>query len=492
MKLTQLLPLFLSLVAVHAATLNVTTTADDIANAGSLRATIAAAANGDTVAITATGTITLTNGEITISGKNLNITGPGANILTITTNATTRALKIINAQCTISGITFANCKGLSGDVDTGGAIAVDNFTAGGGANVTTINDCAFTNNQSGWGGAVDVFNGGLVMNRCSLSGNSATGAAFGTNGGGGALSLGPTVASTITNCTFSGNTQNGAAAGQPGGGAIYNYGVDVSNPAMVTVEHCTFVGNVDAASAAGAIKGNYTASYHTAAKLKNCLLVNNQAPASVLKNFSANPTGSLAISFASLGGNVTDEATTSAQFMPAGSDKASNATIANSISPTLALNGGATLTHAITRGSPAQRSGLSSTTTTDQRGAPRHVNADAGAFELIEPEIRVSVAATPVAEGGVISIGSTPLDTPASKTVTITNTQTSTFASGPLTLGNVSTPAGFSIIGFPAAPIANGQSATFNVTLPAANTGLVNAALTFTGNDSFNPNAAIE
>ena len=92
----------------------------------------------------------------------------------------------MNAQCTISGLTFNNCKGLPGDVDTGGAIAVDNFSSGGGANVTTINDCAFTNNQSGWGGAVDVFNGGLAMSRCTFTGNTCTGLAFGTNGGGGA------------------------------------------------------------------------------------------------------------------------------------------------------------------------------------------------------------------------------------------------------------------------------------------------------------------
>ena len=35
---------------------------------------------------------------------------------------------------------------------------------------------------------------------------------------GGAWSLGPTVASAITNCTFSANTQNGAATGQRGDG----------------------------------------------------------------------------------------------------------------------------------------------------------------------------------------------------------------------------------------------------------------------------------
>ena len=485
MKLTHLLPFLVTVAAAHAATLTVTTTTD--AGVGSLRAQIAAAAGGDTVSITTTGTITLTTGAISIAGKNLIIAGPGASSLTVTTGATTRALSIVNAACTISGITFNNCKGLVGDVDTGGAIAVDNFTSGGLSNVTTINDCNFTNNQSGWGGAVDIFNGGLVMNRCTFSRNSCNGVAFGTNGGGGALSIGPTVASMITNCTFSGNSQNGAATGQPGGGAVYNYGAVVSNPPQITVEHCTFVGNVDAAAAAGAIRGNYTSSYHTWANLRNCLLVNNQAPAAVLRNFAGNPTGLLTASYASLGGNVTDEATTSAQFMPSGSDKPGNATVAATVSPSLALNGSAIATHAITRGSPAQRSGLASTITTDQRGAPRHANADAGAFELIEPEISVTVSAAPVVENGTLAFGTTPVGTPVARTVTITNTQTSSFASGPLTLGGVTAPAGFSVSGFPASPLANGQSATFNLTLPAADTGAIGAPLTFTGNDSYNP-----
>ncbi len=481
MKLTQILPLFLSLAAAQAATLNVTTTTDS--GAGSLRAQIAAAANGDTVAITATGTIALTTGEIPIVGKNLVISGPGATSLTITTNATTRALKIVNAQCTISGLTFNNCKGLPGDVDTGGAIAVDNFSAGGRANVTTINDCSFSSNTSGWGGAVDVFNGGLAIARCTFTSNTCTGLAFGTMGGGGALSLGPTVASTITNCTFSGNMQNGAATGQPGGGAIYNYGAGFANPPTVTAEHCSFVGNVDAAGAAGAIRGNYTASFHSAAKLKNCLLVTNQAPATTLKNFAGNPTGPLTASYTSLGGNMTDEGATSALFMSASADKISNAAVASSISSTPAPNGGVTATHAITRGSPAQRAGQTSTAATDQRGALRHGTPDAGAFELIEPELVISGGAT-------IAFGSTPFDAPVVKTITITNSQTSPFATGLLTLGNVTTPAGYSIDRFPTGPLASGQSATFNITLSATNTGLFNAPLTFTGNDAFDPTLA--
>jgi hypothetical protein len=485
MKTALLIPLLMAFAAaaLHAATLTVSSTADS--GAGSLRAQIAAAATGDTVSIPA-GTITLTTGEIAITGKSLTISGPGANVLTITTNATTRALKIVNAQCSISGITFNNCKGLPGDVDTGGAIAVDNFSSGGVSNVTTISDCAFTNNQSGWGGALDIFNGGLVMNRCTFSGNTCNGMAFGTTGGGGAVSIGASVASTITNCTFTANSQNGAATGQPGGGAIYNYGVTPASPPAVTLEHCTFVGNVDASGVAGAIKGNYTGSYHTYANLRNCLLANNQAPAAALKNFAGNATGLLTTTYASLGGNVTDEQSTSAQFMALNKDKMSVSTLSTTIAASLALNGGTTPTLAISRGSPAQRIGLTSTVATDQRGAPRHLHADAGAFELIEPELRVTVFSTALLDGASLSFGSTPVDTPVTKTLTITNTQTSPFTTGALTLSNVSSPAGFAISGFPSVSLANGQSASFSLTLNANNSGLVAESLTFTGNDAYN------
>jgi hypothetical protein len=488
MKLTLLCSLLAWTVATaaHGTTWNVTTTADS--GAGSLRAQIAAAADGDTVAFAVNGTIALTTGEILATGKNLTIAGPGANALTITTNGTTRALHFVNAGCAISGLTFSNCKALPGDVDTGGAIAIDNFSAGGGGNVTTLSDCAFLNNQSGWGGAVDVFNGGLVMARCTFAGNVCTGVAFGTNGGGGALSLGPTTAATITNCTFSGNSQLGVATGQPGGGAVYNYGAGTASPPAVTFEHCTFVGNVDAAGAAGAIRGNYTGSYHTWANLRNCLLVNNQAPASTLRNFAGNPTGLLIATYASLGGNVTDEVASSGQFMAPGSgDKVSVADLAASLSPSLALNGSVLPTHAIFRGSPAQRNGFASLVATDQRGAPRHLRADAGAFELIEPELRVAVGATPVAENGALTLGPTPFSAPVSVTVTIINAQTSAFATGPLLVGSVSGSAGYAIAGFPANGLANGDSASFDVVLTAATAGLFNGALVFLGNDAFDP-----
>jgi hypothetical protein len=487
MKSVRFTSLALALVTVasNAATLSVTSTADS--GAGSLRAQVAAAAGGDTVQIVATGRIALTSGEILINGRNLTIAGSGANNLVVTTNSTTRALRIVNAQCTISGITFDRCTALPGDIDTGGAVAVDNFTAGGWTNVTTIDNCAFSNNQSGWGGAVDIFQGGLIMTRCTFSANACTGMAFGTKGGGGALSIGPTLPSTITNCTFSGNSQNGAVASQPGGGAIYNYGAVPANPPSITVEHCTFLGNTDASGAAGAIRGNFTASYQTRANLRNCLLVNNQAPTAALRNFAGNSAGLLTGSYASLGGNVTDEDATSSQFMAAGEDKVNNSAVAATVSPVLALNGGTTGTHSLSRGSPAQRTGTTSSISIDQRGAPRHGTADAGAYELIEPDLAVTVSNTRLENNDTITFGPARFDTPATMTVTLTNMQTSPFTSGPLSLGGLVLPAGFTAAGFPATPLANGEAVSFDITLLSSKPGFQNATLTFTGNDAFTP-----
>ena len=242
------------------------------------------------------------------------------------------------------------------------------------------------------------------------------------------------------------------------------------------------MGNVDAAGAGGAIKGIYTASYVTLANVKSCLLVNNQAPATTLLNIAGNATGALAPTFASLGGNVTDETTSSARFLNAATDKWNNAALAASISP-LAGNGGATKTHAISHGSPAQRSSAPSTLALDQRGAPRHQVADAGAFELIEPELSVMVAGNAASSNASVPFGSTLVGAPITKAVTITNTQTSSFTSGPLTLGSFVIPAGYSITGDPSVPLANGQSATFTITLAANSVGTFNGPLTFTSND---------
>src|ERR1700694_3925214 len=91
-----------------AATLTVTTTADS--GAGSLRAAIAAASDGDTIQFDAAlngQTITLTSGELAIN-KNITISGPGPNLLTVSrSSGTFRIFHVLSGHTdTIQGLTI--------------------------------------------------------------------------------------------------------------------------------------------------------------------------------------------------------------------------------------------------------------------------------------------------------------------------------------------------------------------------------------------------
>src|SRR5260370_36141769 len=89
---------------VYATTLTVTNLNDS--GAGSLRDTIAAANNGDTINFAVTGTIILSS-EIQFA-KNLNISGPGADQLTVqaTNTVAMRVFRITSGTSTISDLTI--------------------------------------------------------------------------------------------------------------------------------------------------------------------------------------------------------------------------------------------------------------------------------------------------------------------------------------------------------------------------------------------------
>ena len=100
---------------------------------GSLRATIAAAASGDTINFSSKlkgETITLTSGELTV-GVNLTIDGPGANQLAISGDDASRVFEIAaGLNVTISGLTITHGYAL----DQGGGILND------GSNLTLSGD----------------------------------------------------------------------------------------------------------------------------------------------------------------------------------------------------------------------------------------------------------------------------------------------------------------------------------------------------------------
>lgn len=200
--------LFLLAGAAQAATITVTTTAD---NAGTcpganctLRQAIATAASGDTVVFRIPTTdpnyasaagiayVALMNGEIAI-GKNLTIDGAGARIWVQCANPT--YFRIFHI--------------------TGGTVRILNLTIANGA----------TPKSAGGGGGVRN-SGSLTLQNCALSANF-------TFDRGGAIYNDVTGNLTVTNCSF---VQNNAQT--PGGGAIYNLGSLLINNSTLSVNDC--------------------------------------------------------------------------------------------------------------------------------------------------------------------------------------------------------------------------------------------------------------
>jgi predicted outer membrane repeat protein len=238
-------------------TLTVTSPLDD-GSGGTLRATIAAAASGDTIvfANSLSGqTITLNGNELIIN-KNLNIQGPaGTTQLAISGNHLSRVFdvpspptgSIVFPQVSLSGLTIEY-----GNAGTGYAFggAIDN------GGTLSLSVCNFSDNLSiGQGGAIDSF-GSLKLDGCNFSGNSAGGdggAIYGTTpitatnhcvfsnnqsgGSGGAIYHGGGLLS-LTDCNFLGNT----AWNGPGGGAIFDIG-GVAGVLSLSLSGCTLSGN---------------------------------------------------------------------------------------------------------------------------------------------------------------------------------------------------------------------------------------------------------
>jgi cysteine-rich repeat protein len=219
--------------AAHAATLTVTSLADD-GSAGTLRTTITAAAAGDTIVFTPTGTITLTGGELLVD-KNLVINATG---ITLQGAGAARVLRLGSGrtlQLSGSAAQPVRVRGgvaaSGGGIDTAGTLTLQNAvisnntaTTGGGlyagqtAGATTLTNVLVENNaaRDGAGLANGTFAGGgstMSLADCTVRNNVASGGGpFADNEGGGILNL-ATLA--VSSSEISGNT-----AGV--GGGIYS------------------------------------------------------------------------------------------------------------------------------------------------------------------------------------------------------------------------------------------------------------------------------
>lgn len=258
----------------------ITVTNTNDAGAGSLRAAIAAAALGEEIVFSVTGTINLTTGELVIV-QDVIISGPGFSFLTIATTHAQRIFNITGGVVTITGLTMSGgnpifdpnggnlrnegtltmsgCVIRAGQaVDGGGIYNLGSITADN--CLLNFNGC--TTGGSGRGGA--IWNDGtLIMSFCNIDSNNVNGGAPTL---GGAIWNDGTV--TATYCSITNNTCIGPT---PMGGGVYSEGT-------VTLSKCTIDSNLANSNInGGTIQGGGIASQFGTLTVEFSTVSNNQA-----------------------------------------------------------------------------------------------------------------------------------------------------------------------------------------------------------------------
>ena len=253
--------------------------------AGSLRDTIAAAGDGDTIQFAAAlngQTITLTSAELVVD-KNIAISGPGPNLLTVSRDQQASAFRIFRITpghvVTISGLTIRN--GLAPTApNRGGGIFNDHA-------MLTVNNCALSGNSADFGGGIlnDGESSGsatLAINASTLTGNTAN---FGAGVFSSAASSG-SVTLVITNSTLSGNS-----AGTSGGG-VFNEG-DNGGTGTVRIDNSTLSGNTAVINGGALLNDGFAGNGIT--MIANCTLSGNTAGSGGASGTVFNQSGSIEV-----------------------------------------------------------------------------------------------------------------------------------------------------------------------------------------------------
>jgi hypothetical protein len=407
------------------------------AGADSLRATVGAANNFDTIDMTglSCGVITLTMGAITIpaSVPNLTLNGPGKDNLAIIQSGTND--RIINHQgsgtlfITNLSIVSGNLSSASGSVYGGCIYSSDNVYLD---HVTVASCMAKTQNGYARGGGIFAL-GDLTVKHSTISGNAATA----TVAGGRAVGGGAVATSLIAQYSvIDANSATATATATPFGGGLSiskNVSIFASTisgnsssgnsgglsimppppygPYSVTITNSTISGN----SAAKFFGGIYS---RTATTLQNSTIAFNTAgfgsfgghfdspglafnainSASFSVNLqssliSNNTYGGTPSDFSTAEGDATHKVTVSGEynliFAPVSTPPPGITNITNScpLLGSLRNNGGETRTHALLSGSPAISAGNNALDLPyDQRGSPYArvsiVIPDIGAYEV--------------------------------------------------------------------------------------------------------------
>jgi hypothetical protein len=318
-------------------TLTVSSAADNGA-AGTLRAVLAAAHNGDTIQFSNSldgQTITLTAGQLQVNAI-VTISGPGANELTISGNSASRVFEVAaGVSSTISGLTLSHGSAtdgagilnygkltISNDLVTGniaqgingGGLFGDGSGRGGGVEnqsgaTLNVSNCTFSgdealaatngnNSAPGYGGGIDNEGGTLSVVQSVLSGNLAVGgpggalitfygytfAQSGGVGSGGAINS-ENGSLTISGSTINGNTVRGGLPGSPppgfagSGGLAVGGGIASANDTLLTLTSSTLCNNQAVSSFANGFATGGGMSDESGGLISDSTFMNNQATA---------------------------------------------------------------------------------------------------------------------------------------------------------------------------------------------------------------------
>jgi len=348
------------------------------AGPGSLRRAADAVADNGTVTFDpslAGATIGLA-GPLVISGKTVTIQGMAAPGLRLSGGGADRIFIVDpGARLNLRDLTLANGYGfeLAGGVLNNGTLDMDRCVV--------TNNLVTTSGVDFWKGGAGVYNGGgstFRLANSTVSNNTVTGA----DGGGIYAFFGTTV--EIENSTVSGNVASNVGGGirmlgnatlrnstLSGNSSLAWHGSAVFHTdGVMSLANTTVTGNLAPAGTSAVFVGTFTPASATL-NVVNSIVAGNNGDGCFLAPF-----GSGAVALSSLGNNVFSDASCFA----VGSDLI----VGDALLGPLADNGGPTLTHLPSPGSPAiDAANAALCPATDQRGVPRPQGGgcDAGAVE---------------------------------------------------------------------------------------------------------------
>jgi len=350
------------------------------------------------------------NGNVTIKTASGSITGSS----------------ISGSSATITQSSGINARG-GGVAVSGGTLTVGARTSITGNSAT---DASNTNVAEGGGVYVDA---GATFTQATVSGNTAAG---GEAVGGGVVVDGGL--GTFVRSTINGNTANGPGAGAAGGGIA----AGTTGSATLDLQLSTVSGNTATASGGPTATGGGLASLAAANSMTmtNSTIASNSAtgtsgsPASGPGLAGGTSAVTLAGTILAGNGDPTGEQCDSAGVTSTGYDvlgplgtcsySAGTGDVTGVTDPSLkslADNGGLTHTMLFTSASPAldvipAADTLCTNQSTDQRGVsrPQQGNCDAGAVEMRPATLSISTDS--------YDLGLAPLSTPATGSVTVSNT----------------------------------------------------------------------